>query len=101
MDAEINAANRDLLGVIHLRGQVVRPLGSEQVDSLACAEMYHRLDAEMLTQLEAPDPIYQAFYYEVGDRYLLYYGPMPPHYLLTSVVVVFDEQFREVGSAAW
>ena len=98
---EIYSSARPILGLTHLVGQPVRALGSSAGDTALCQELYNRLTAGQGAALADTSPIYRVAFFQVGDRYLLYWGPRPPYYMRASALTGFDLQLNQLGTGIW
>ena len=103
LDGSISADSREYLGLAHLTGQKVNLLGSDPEDDAVCDAILMGLTHEERSKLETTLDTYEVAFYQVGDRFLLVWGPQrngPPQ-LRPSIIVSFDEQFKKIAASMW
>lgn len=96
MDDE-DDADREILGLGHLKNQTVRALGDQPGDDQICNQLFQTLDGFYRAFVTAAPPEADVFYYGVGDRYLVDVVS-DVTISLWSVVFSFDREFNELGS---
>lgn len=98
LDGDEREVGREILWLTHLKNHQVQALGSEAGDDEICDQLFQQLHEQYQASLTGAKPEAVAYYYRVGDRYLVYVGASDVTVSLWDIVFSFDLEFNELGA---